>query len=216
MGYDLHVTRAKRWIDSKSRPISAEEWLAIIERDPELRLAGTNGTYFAFWNVAERKDDGEWLDWHRGEIFSKHPSEALIEKMVQIAKALGGTVQGDDGEIYSGGGQPPHTVPPSFSQILAGKIVSLKWSLRALRDRGKQKRELAALAARFKPGQRVKDVYGKEAVVTAVNAEQPSVLGKISVRYDDGRELHFALVACGLAPINSEKAPEASGPSRIS
>jgi hypothetical protein len=208
MGYDLHITRAKRWIDSESRPISAEEWLAIVERDPELRLAGTNGAYFAYWNVPAGKDDGEWLDWHGGEIFSKHPSEALIEKMVQIAKALSGTVQGDDGEVYPGGGRPPFTVPPSFSEIFARKIASLRWWLRSLRGRGKHKQELAALAARFKPGQRVKDVYGKEAVVIAVDTEKPSILGKISVRYDDGRELHFALAACGLTPLNSENSQQ--------
>jgi hypothetical protein len=211
MGYDLHITRAKRWIDSESRPISAEEWLAIVEGDPELRLAGTNGAYFAYWNVPAGKDDGEWLDWHGGEIFSKHPSEALIEKMVQIARELGGTVQGDDDEVYPGGGQPPYAVPRSFSEILIRKIASWKWWLRAFRSRGEQKRKLATLAASFVPGQRVKDVYGREAVVTSVNAEQPSGLGKISIRYGDGRELHFALVACGLTPLNSEKAPEVYG-----
>lgn len=41
-----------------------------------------------------------WLDWFQGNVYTKNPDEALILKMVRIAKELNGQVQGDDGEIY--------------------------------------------------------------------------------------------------------------------
>jgi hypothetical protein len=34
MGYDLHITRAKDWLDSKKRLISLRAWLAYVEQDP--------------------------------------------------------------------------------------------------------------------------------------------------------------------------------------
>ena len=42
MGYDVHITRADHWTESERRPIAAEEWLALVERDSELAIAGCN------------------------------------------------------------------------------------------------------------------------------------------------------------------------------
>jgi hypothetical protein len=42
MGYDLHIRRRKRWPD-QGHDISAEEWLAYVRRDKELRLQPENG-----------------------------------------------------------------------------------------------------------------------------------------------------------------------------
>jgi ribonuclease HI len=94
MGYDFHITRREDWYD-KGDDISTDEWLSYVESDPELSIDETNGEYFANW-----KDD-DWLDWRRGEIYTKNPRKKLVEKMIQIANRLSAKVQGDEGEVYT-------------------------------------------------------------------------------------------------------------------
>src|SRR3712207_100808 len=101
MGYDLHITRATQWSDNAGAEIPADEWLALVERDPELTLEPENGPYFARWTGPSRYPD-PWLDWFRGNIYTKNPDGALLRKMVALAAALGARVQGDDGEVYKG------------------------------------------------------------------------------------------------------------------
>ncbi|MGA2498431.1 MAG: hypothetical protein ABSH20_11855 [Tepidisphaeraceae bacterium] len=38
MGYDLHITRAANWIDSKKKPITLNQWKAYVASDPEMAL----------------------------------------------------------------------------------------------------------------------------------------------------------------------------------
>ena len=52
--------------------------------------------YHAVW----RGTDRHWLDWQRGDIFTKYPHRELIEKMIPIAQELDAKVQDDDGEVY--------------------------------------------------------------------------------------------------------------------
>jgi hypothetical protein len=99
VGYDLHITRRDNWFDAGD-DISADEWLKYVESDPDLSIDESNGKYFAIW-----KED--WLDWSRGEIYTKDPRRNLIEKMIQIANRLNAKVQGDEGEIYVDGSQVP-------------------------------------------------------------------------------------------------------------
>ncbi|HXE54889.1 MAG TPA: hypothetical protein VN541_17845 [Tepidisphaeraceae bacterium] len=115
MGYELHITRAESWADNDGKEITADEWLELVSADPELRLAGYNGPYFAIWSGPSEYPD-PWLDWFGGNISSKHPDSLLIEKMAQIAAKLGAKVQGDDGELYVG----------------ADDLNRLMWSLQAL------------------------------------------------------------------------------------
>lgn len=103
MGYGLHITRAKSWSENDGHWITAEEWLSYVEEDPELRLVGYNGDYFALWSGPSSYID-PWLDWCRGNIKRKNPDDPLIDKMVEIAKKLNAKVQGDDDETYLGGG----------------------------------------------------------------------------------------------------------------
>ena len=42
-----------------------------------------------------------WFNYRRGNIVVKDPDEATLRKMQEIARKLGATVQGDDGESYS-------------------------------------------------------------------------------------------------------------------
>lgn len=106
MGYDLHITRADWWIANTGSEITAQEWLAIVEHDPELRLAGYNGQYFALWSGPSKYSD-PWLDWSQGCIYSKSPDKALVQKMIQIAQRLQAKVQGDDGEVYTDTSEVP-------------------------------------------------------------------------------------------------------------
>jgi hypothetical protein len=99
MGYDFHITRRNDWYD-EGADISADEWLKYVESDPELSIDESNGKYFAIW-----KED--WLDWHRGEIYTKNPRRNLVEKMIQIANRLNAKVQGDEGEVYIDSSQVP-------------------------------------------------------------------------------------------------------------
>ena len=103
MGYDLHITRAEDWTDNDAAQISAEEWLAVVRADPELRLApeAGMGPYFATWTGPSRHAE-PWLNWSAGNIYTKNPDSALLRKLVSLAAQLGGRVQGDDGELYTG------------------------------------------------------------------------------------------------------------------
>jgi hypothetical protein len=111
MGYDLHITRAKFHFENEGAWITADEWLRYVEEDPELKLAGYNGDYHALWSGKSEYPD-PWLDWFNGNIYTKNPDDPLIDKMVEIAKELKAKVQGDDGEIYIGGGSKNFLPPP--------------------------------------------------------------------------------------------------------
>jgi hypothetical protein len=105
MGYDIHITRARSWLENAGMEIRAEEWLKVVAEDPELHLAGFNGPYFALWKSLPEDWDGStgWLNWRKGNIYAKGASESLIGKMLDIANRLGARVQGDDMEIYGSG-----------------------------------------------------------------------------------------------------------------
>ena len=194
MGYEFHITRAKFWALNTKNRISAEEWLAYVEKDPELSLSRDGGSYFAKWSGQSKRTD-PWLDWNNGNIETKNPDEALIDKMVAIAREFGASVQGDDGEIYQSGHQPPrHPQPSVFDRLRS-------W-LRALRP-GTPIREIHP---DFGVGDRVSDVYHRIATVMEIDPQSAHGLGKVKVRYDDGREVSFALAASGLSRV--EKAGE--------
>jgi hypothetical protein len=104
VGHEIHITRAAFWADNKGSEISAKEWLQLVESDPELRLAGYNGQYFALWSGQSRNPD-PWFDWLRGNVSTKAPDPPVIGKAIALAKMLRARVQGDDGEIYLPNGQ---------------------------------------------------------------------------------------------------------------
>lgn len=103
MGYDLHITRKLYWADKEGPDIALAEWLTIVESDPELTWSELNRTtspYKADWSGPGKYPC--WLDYAHGNVYTKNPTDEMIEKMVQIAKLLDATVQGDDGEEYLG------------------------------------------------------------------------------------------------------------------
>jgi hypothetical protein len=111
MGYDLHITRAADWSDNEGAEITAEEWLAFVAADPELTLAESNGPCFVHWSGPSIHSD-PWLDWAEGNIYTKNPDQALMDKMVEIACRLNARVQGDDGEVYDDGSTIPDPDEP--------------------------------------------------------------------------------------------------------
>ena len=109
MGYDLHITRKEFNADVEGPMITPEEWLAVVQDDQELTinvLNNSNGLKYPY--LADWSGPGKypcWLNYDNGNVYSKNPTDEMIEKMVQIAERLGAKVQGDDGEVYLGGGQ---------------------------------------------------------------------------------------------------------------
>jgi hypothetical protein len=160
-----------------------------VRQDPSLLLNPANGPYFAEWG-----QDG-WLDWSEGNIHSKNPSPALINKMAEIASRLEAVVQGDDGEHY------PLT-PAEQVTNRAGVSDTIRGLLRKVSARFKRIR--SAPTPSFKVGDRVVDSWGKEATVIQIDLNAAHGLGKISVRYDDGRLLSSAAVAHGLSLVHSD------------
>ena len=116
MGYDVHITRAKHWIDSKNRPISLREWLVYVEQDTELELEGVaigrvtgesalayQSEGLAVWTAYSGHDpvgNKAWMDWCDGRIVVKNPDEEILAKMKQIAAHFRSSVVGDEGEHY--------------------------------------------------------------------------------------------------------------------
>lgn len=188
MGYNLHITRAKRWADSQRRPIKAAEWLAIVAEDRELTLASKRGPCFAFWNLEKGADWGPWLNWHSGKIYAKNPDPALVEKMVEIAKNLNATVQGDDGEYYPGNNQAPYVVPEGALEQITNRIAQLVGEIRRL-----PRRVWALLKPApcdFYVGQKVKDHLGREALVFNIDRRSPTGTAVVSIRYPSGMQVH--------------------------
>jgi hypothetical protein len=122
MGYDLHITRKKNWDgfeDEHGPEISFDEWMAVVDADPELRAAGhidqrlPDKSVFrqplVAWTAHPRyrADDPGPALWHwRGNVESKNPDREFRCKMWRLAQVLRSRVQGDDGEFYDSFGDP--------------------------------------------------------------------------------------------------------------
>jgi len=189
MGYDFHITRARFWAENTDCQISSDEWLECVEKDPELMLAGENGPYFVLWSSPSGAEF--WLDWSDGNVYTKNPDSALINKMVAVARELRASLQGDDGEIYRSSQDPPTKLQPSA----LGRVR--RW-LHALRLTPR----FEEIDLPFKVGDRVMDVFGKETTVIEIDPKaNHGILGRVKVRYGDGREATFSLASSGLRPI---------------
>jgi len=192
MGYDLHITRRNHW-PNNGRDITAEEWLGYVQRDAELRLQPENGPYFAEWRSAS---GNSWLDWSDGQIYTKNPEPKVIDKMVAIARHFNARVQGDDGEIYEAGGQPPR--PPARGPAPSwGKRLAAWFScLLAPRTARIERRPLP-----FGVGDRVRDPWGYEHTVIGIDPKAEHGMGVIRTRRSDGTEHKHALTAHGFEPL---------------
>jgi hypothetical protein len=130
MGYDVHITRkAKSWADEEdAAAISLAEWKAYIADDPEMRLADqtevslhnpdvalpalpTTVANRCMWLGYSKNGRGGHYAWFAHEVDRvtvKNPDEEILGKMLAIAQALQGRVQGEDGAYFD---EAPAYVP---------------------------------------------------------------------------------------------------------
>lgn len=197
----MHITRARHWTDSDASPIGEGDWARLVGSDPDLEMTGvaeadtSDGTLryenrgLAVWR-GHPSGEKVWFDFRRGRVVVKNPDEATIEKMLVVAQGLGARVVGDDGETYEAAGQPPRPAKPSLSARLSGWFQGLLPA----------KPPNTPLPP-FAVGARVRDAVGSEGVVLAIDPRQMHGFGSITVRFDDGRELTFAMFAHGLVAV---------------
>ncbi|WP_439292140.1 MULTISPECIES: hypothetical protein [Rahnella] len=100
MGVEFHITRAEFWADNEDSQIASEEWLNIVNHDPELSIYAPNGEFFALWSGKSAYPE-PWLEWNNGNISTKWPDTALYLKMLQVATVLNAKVMDEDGTEYS-------------------------------------------------------------------------------------------------------------------
>ena len=99
MGYEVHITRAENWASNYGLEITTQEWFDVVRGDPDLIPAPENGEYFVLWRGTTKYPE-TWFDWSQGNITTKNPDRATLQKMLKIAILLKATVQGDEGETY--------------------------------------------------------------------------------------------------------------------
>jgi hypothetical protein len=102
VSYDLRITRKPHLAEDDGPQIALQEWLELIASDEELTLDSdnNNGSGFAVWT--HEGDPTDWFDFDEetGCLFSSSPTDAGVDKMVELALRLNARVQGQDGEIY--------------------------------------------------------------------------------------------------------------------
>jgi hypothetical protein len=90
--------------------------------------------------------------------------------------------QGDDGEIYQSGYDSPIHPKPSVLDRLRNWVHALRSAP-----------PIQQIELPFKVGDRVLDVFRKETTAVEIDAKSNHGLGKVKVRYDEGREVAFML-----------------------
>jgi hypothetical protein len=182
MGYAVRVTRAKYWSVNQDCWIAPHEWLALIARDSALKHEPSNGEHAVVYH-------DYWLDWRDGNIYTENPDEFLLRKMVEIAGALNGTVQGEDGEQYTADN--------------ITRVPFMEWMGNIMQDGSRRPPTLRTNDdAPFAIGDKVKDVYGRVAEVIALDAGAQHGLGELTIAYDDDRSLRtFQFKGHGLEKV---------------
>jgi len=120
MGYEVHITRKENWFDD-GLEISLPDWLDVVCTDPDMRYdgfaeasVGNNSVLrvedpsIAVWLAyPSHLEDGNkaWFWLSNGNVVTKNPDEAILNKMIVIAHQLSGKVQGDEGEVYGANGE---------------------------------------------------------------------------------------------------------------
>ncbi len=170
MGYPVRITRAKFWSMNQDQWIAPQEWMALVAADSTLKHEPRNGDYA----VTYQRD--YWLDWRDGNIYTENPDEFVLRKMVEIARTLGGTVQGEDGEPYT-------------AENIT-RVPFMEWMGNIMQDGDRPPPTLRrSNAAPFAVGDKVKDVYGRTAEVVSLNAGAQHGLGELVIVYDDDRSI---------------------------
>jgi len=201
MGYDVHVTRAEHWSESDATPIAREEWLAVVASDPELRLDDAaeaplgdgsvlrhEAAGLAVWTAYSGHGRGgnmAWLDYRDGEIVAKNPDAEILGKLSEIAARLGARVQGDDGELYPSGEAAAQSEAPRPG--IGSRVF------RRVRYLFRRAQPLEPVEVVVQVGRRYR-YLGRTCTVMAIDPKAEHGLGALTVQFDDGGKLTFALV----------------------
>lgn len=195
MAYDLHIVRTKNWLEASQAPITKQDVDALIAGDPELTWSTTDyvdlrddaGAVVRYYMIVWRGQPCFW--WYRDQIQCSGPDEAQQSKLVQMALALDAFAVGDDGEIYDADGVLPDQRSASFGERMAGWLARL----RPQRRPGIEHQPLP-----FGVGDRVRDPWGYEHTVIAIDPKAQHGIGVIRTRRGDGTEHEHAMIAHGL------------------
>ena len=121
MGYDVHITRKKDWIDKGGPRISEDEWRAYVSSDSEMVISGvaehtnpqgeTIRLTHPLLTEWRHHSSGSpvWFSYFEGSLVVKSPDEECLSKMRRIAATLRARVQGDEGEFYDQSAATPTT-----------------------------------------------------------------------------------------------------------
>jgi hypothetical protein len=182
VGYELYITRRKRWHDDSGQAITEQEWQSYLATDPDLRVD-------EYATVEWTGGEGLSLSWSDGNVAAKYPTPAAIKKMATIAEKLGARVVGEESEDYSDGSGIPVPYKPSLMERVAAVLRSL-----VPRRQMYQHTDL-------KVGDRVTDCFHKTGEIVAIDLKG---IGTIRVRYDNGREAMWAAIGDPLKKVSSE------------
>jgi hypothetical protein len=106
MGYDLHIVKTDNWLDASKNPITKAQVDELVKQDKELLWSekdfisvedepGQTIKYFAInWN------NNPSFFWYKDQIKCSNAGNDQIIKLIQMSKALGAKLIGDDGEYY--------------------------------------------------------------------------------------------------------------------
>jgi hypothetical protein len=201
LGYDLHITRRTSWSDEGGREISEREWAELIASDTELEPLPSMGPTAALWKGHSTLDE-PWLMLERGNIDTKNPDDALIDKMVQIAHTLGAVVQGDDGETYPLAPRPGQAAAPESRPRGKGLFARLGEIF------GGTSEVTTPAGVVLRKGARVREVIGDRHVgtIVAIDPDANMGMGTVTVRLDDGRVVTHSVIAPGIDPVEGPPA----------
>jgi hypothetical protein len=201
MGYNLYITRAKEWSSNEGCQIGDNEWRSIVESDSSLAPDPVNGPSFALWSGHPEKVES-WFDLSEGNIYTKNPDGPTIDKMMEIARVLEATVQGEEGEIYPLEKSPVRrpAAPGGILSHFTGFINGLKRSIAA----SGRPADVSALS--FKQGDRVRCVLSGAGTVVKIHPnDQGGIIDTVTVKFDRGTTQKRAVNASGLELIDEQK-----------
>ena len=195
MAYDLHIVRTKDWLEASSAPITKQDVEALIAGDRELAWSTADyvdmtddaGTVTRYYMITWRGEPCFW--WYRDQIRCSGPDEAQQSKLVQMAQALNAFAVGDDGEIYGADDGAPEQPTASFGERVAGWFARLRPQRRPV---------IEHQPLPFGVGDRVRDPWGNEHTVIAIDPKAEHGMGVIRTRRSDGTEHAHAMIAHGL------------------
>lgn len=196
MAYELHVTRGRLPWENAGREITDDDLLALARTDPSLEVVPAgDGPSGVRWTAhpAGREVVFWLLD---GNLVARIVDKPVIATLVDIAGRLDARVVGDDGEIYARDGTWTNPEAESRSPPAEGSRRSFFRSLFGRRTKPPARAAGARLQTpAFRPGDRVRDPWGREATITGVEFVDGGALDMLIARYDDGREVRRSLMA---------------------